>query len=94
MRGGRHKVRMRLLLQHLSREIPILDIYVPVLIPALGLIPRDIVSKDVNEHSVYRFAICQRSIGVGHSAWMACSMGRFAPFWHCSLILEIEHILS
>ena len=44
-----NKVSVILLVKELSQQISMVYIYIPVLVPTLGLISRHIITEDINE---------------------------------------------
>lgn len=63
---------MELLLKHLAREISVLEIHVPMLIPRLRLISRDVIPKVVDETCVQWFAVGEDPVRVWHRVYIFC----------------------
>jgi hypothetical protein len=56
-----------LLMEKFIRQISMIHVYVPMLIPAFGTISRDIITEDIDEAGIQRNTIGEWAIRIWHA---------------------------
>ncbi len=79
---------MKLLLKKLPREIPMCHVYVPVFIPLLGSISRDVITKILHKGSIKGISFGQCMLWVRHlHGEVSTCVG---PFGQAAVMLEVK----